>query len=905
MKRVICLILSIILICQGFVFANDEISLYINGNLVQLDAPIEVINDMPMLPAKEVIERMGFFVKYGEYDRRSVIKEGYLAKINGADAIIPLDSNEICYDEVWIELSNPTKSVENDVLVPLESISCFYGVDIINKENRIDIKAVKEDRMSLEGASNDTIEALIATLGEGMIVSDHEDLENSEVFTGTGTGFLEKRIVDVEDGIGFTQAIELETLKQGSADYSAQVKAATKAGINKDDFVVLSFWAKSIITADESGFSQVKPIVEESAKGTFVTALNPDQSTQLSGKWKKFYYPFKGLDDWPSGTCTANIRVGYKPQTIQIADFKVVNYGNVDVGEVSSSRQTATTYYGREEDALWRKEALKRIEKYRVRDITVIAVDEKGNPVPNVKVDADMTQSEFLWGSIGPVHGASTVTPAFTEYMKKWFNTFTTENHMKMKAYDDGSVAVDQINFTIENGLNFHGHAFWWDGLSRMPDDLSAVADTISEEEARRIIYEYISELTSFFGDAIVEMDVLNEPRANKFFRERFGVDFIADLFRLSDVMRADYNPDMRLQLNETGINGSMQSWDYIYNLDILTKELLKEGAVIDSLGHQVHTYPIYYPQSLYNQMDYSSDLVDALEITEYDCVLAASGLTAEERAKLEADYFRDMLIMGYSHPKMVGFIMWGFFDSGHWRADSPMLSWQYNDKEGVKHWEDLVLGEWKTKTGGVTDEEGKCVMRGHRGDYNITVSVNGKTVSDTLKVTDTGENTVTVIVSNDKITTQSSQNVVKEKVELKNWTELNTNRGKYINAYKKYLTNRVLSVKDSEDNSINCVLDEESGTNWMSKGKQDFLTVELDNLYHGGTLNIKWKEDLKIYLYDIEISEDGKEWESFERSDGSMSTQIRFSNKKVKYIRIKSLTDRSIVIDDISFVMI
>ena len=56
-------------------------------------------------------------------------------------------------------------------------------------------------------------------------------------------------------------------------------------------------------------------------------------------------------------------------------------------------------------------------------------------------------------------------------------------------------------------------------------------------------------------------------------------------------------------------------------------------------------------------------------------------------------------------------------------------------------------MDEWKTKTGGRTDEKGVCAMRGHRGEYEVTVKVGAKEAKTTLKVTEDGEKSVKAFV--------------------------------------------------------------------------------------------------------------------------------------------------------------
>ena len=51
------------------------------------------------------------------------------------------------------------------------------------------------------------------------------------------------------------------------------------------------------------------------------------------------------------------------------------------------------------EDAEWRSEALARIDEIRKGDISVIAVDSWGVPLSDVKVDIEMYEHEFEWGT--------------------------------------------------------------------------------------------------------------------------------------------------------------------------------------------------------------------------------------------------------------------------------------------------------------------------------------------------------------------------------------------------------------------------------------------------------------------------------------------------------------------------
>ncbi|MBC7942275.1 MAG: hypothetical protein H7Z19_21400 [Chitinophagaceae bacterium] len=96
----------------------------------------------------------------------------------------------------------------------------------------------------------------------------------------------------------------------------------------------------------------------------------------------------------------------------------------------------------------------------------------------------------------------------------------------------------------------------------------------------------------------------------------------------------------------------------------------------------------------------------------------------------LQADYTRDFLIALYSHKAVTGFIMWGFWESAHWKPAAAMFRSDWSEKPNLQVWKDLVLGAWKTRLDGVSSAQGELDVRGHHGRYRVTASVNGKTVS-------------------------------------------------------------------------------------------------------------------------------------------------------------------------------
>ena len=55
---------------------------------------------------------------------------------------------------------------------------------------------------------------------------------------------------------------------------------------------------------------------------------------------------------------------------------------------------------------------------------------------------------------------------------------------------------------------------------------------------------------------------------------------------------------------------------------------------------------------------------------------------------------FRDLLEAAFEHTAVDGFIMWGFWDPGHWRGNGPLFDEFWNVKAEAAPWFDLVHGE-------------------------------------------------------------------------------------------------------------------------------------------------------------------------------------------------------------------
>ena len=65
------------------------------------------------------------------------------------------------------------------------------------------------------------------------------------------------------------------------------------------------------------------------------------------------------------------------------------------------------------------------------------------------------------------------------------------------------------------------------------------------------------------------------------------------------------------------------------------------------------------------------------------------------------------------------------------------MLRADWSQKPNAKVWEQLVFDSWWTNVAAVTDADGELIERIFRGTHELTVSVDGKTISKSFSVSD------------------------------------------------------------------------------------------------------------------------------------------------------------------------
>jgi len=114
----------------------------------------------------------------------------------------------------------------------------------------------------------------------------------------------------------------------------------------------------------------------------------------------------------------------------------------------------------------------------------------------------------------------------------------------------------------------------------------------------------------------------------------------------------------------------------------------------------------------------------------------------------------------------------------------------------------------------------------------------------------------------------------------------------KDVDGMRRYPVAEVTCIEGYEEKSPpNNVIDQDYGTRWASEGEQQWITLELDDVYPIEKVGISWMNgDSRIYKFKLEFSEDGNTWTTiYNGQSESGRTSLEFTQaggKRAKYVR-------------------
>ncbi len=523
-------------------------------------------------------------------------------------------------------------------------------------------------------------------------------------------------------GEGFDKVLDFNTKGRVANVWDIEVNAKTKNPVLEGDVLFISFYMRTLYSKDESGagfahvyFQQASPPWSKSVH----------QQVTAAGDWVHYKIPFVSQQDFLPGEASLNFGLGFGDQHIQIADPKLVNFGQNVAKDVLP--RTSFSYDGREADAGWRQAALDRIEKHRKGDFKVIVKDKTGNPIPGAEVKVEMLRHQYGFGNIVSRKKFGSPTAFGEQYrgiVKENFNMVTAENAFKHKGWlqikKEGKLdefLKDYFSRMDDYNITLRGHALVWPHTDYTPVD--HLID--KPEELRKYIRDHVEEITKATRGKFVDWDVVNEPFRNHQFMDILGEEEILEWFRIADKNA----PETKLYINETKVIVNKGATESVQDNLIRLVKLIKANNVrIDGVGLQGHFSEsgLTSPDKLMQILDRYHALGLEVKVTEFD--------VDTKDQDLQADYTRDFYTLVFSHPATNGIVAWGFWEKDHWRPDAAMYTSDWKIKPNGEVFKDLVYNQWWTKNDSKSNSEGVSGFRGFYGDYNVTVNYEGETAT-------------------------------------------------------------------------------------------------------------------------------------------------------------------------------
>ncbi len=534
-----------------------------------------------------------------------------------------------------------------------------------------------------------------------------------------------------ESNMDFTMSNNIVVSSAGANAWDVGMGQETNSAVSEGDLVLITFWAKENIPN-----SQVFVFAEDALDfdKQFYFALN------LTPDWNQYYIAYNSTQSFAPRRLKAGFHLAAKAQDISIAGFTALNYKDTYGVEDMPTSFSPFNYEGIEADAPWRALAESRIESLRKSDLVVNVVDADGNPVEGATVNVDMQKHAFGFGS-------ALVTCRFPgnncfdqTYVEKvfnldgeghGFNECVNENALKWRGWEEQwlgtpTQTVNAFQYLHDSGIKMRGHNLFWPGQSYLPDDIKGRLNDL--DYLRERIDARIKEMIEHprLSKIVRDWDVLNEITTNRTLEESFrndpnfetGREWYAEVFRKV----RELDPELELYINDY-MAISSGSASQIARYKSFLDELKNDDVPFDGIGFQCHigSVPNSIPQVEKIFDDFYQRYGKRMKVTEYDINNAVD-------EGIQAQYMRDFLTLTFSHPGMDAFIMWGFWDGNHWKANAPMFEEDWTLKPSGEMFIQKVFNDWWTEEEKLSNAVGQTSFRPFKGEHIITVTKDSET---------------------------------------------------------------------------------------------------------------------------------------------------------------------------------
>ncbi|NLB69917.1 MAG: endo-1,4-beta-xylanase, partial [Lentisphaerae bacterium] len=325
----------------------------------------------------------------------------------------------------------------------------------------------------------------IACNSEDAVLSAIESGGGMERFFKVSDKVIKRRDAEVE-GFPFSKSFILSIDEKPSLYWDRSFRLRNTETIKKGESLLAVFWARG---------EKAPQIVDDGAGATLQAYFHSSigkyhkgrvnnfyDCKMLSKEWKRYYVKTTPVEmDFPPGTLSFTGIFGHKAQTIEVGGLLILAFP--EGADISQIARPDWNYPGRASDAMWRREAERRIEKYRKGNLEIKVSDENGKPVSSADVRIKQRSHAFRFGTAVRVYAFFGSNKADVEQYRfvttNYYNSVVLENELKWVHFEsdrnDGwQKTKDCMSFYKNAGMSVRGHVLVWPTVYRTPEKFHA-----------------------------------------------------------------------------------------------------------------------------------------------------------------------------------------------------------------------------------------------------------------------------------------------------------------------------------------------------------------------------------------------------------------------------------------------
>jgi GH35 family endo-1,4-beta-xylanase len=390
-------------------------------------------------------------------------------------------------------------------------------------------------------------------------------------------------------------------------------------------------------------------------------------------------------------------------------------------------------------------QADRNVELYRKGDIRLRVVDAAGRPLAGVPVAVDQRSHHFRFGSIVfELLQVNHFTPEqeavfkgrFTQLFNQAIIPFYWDGYEPVPGCPAWAKNLEVAKWCREQGITCKGHPLAWTHVAGMP----AWLHELPPEYGKTLLQSRIVGIVKGFAGTIDLWDVANEAantvswdRAmemqDRVEDERYqnaglSVEAVADWVEPCYRWARAANPQATLLLNDFG----QIAWPPVRErFFALVKELQRRGTPLDGIGLQAHEPRTewFHPQKVWDTLERYRELGLPIHFTEFHPHSLGAPISGGYKEgtwneENQAEFARMMYTLAFGHPSVVSFTWWDFTENDSFIKGSALLNKDLSPKPAYRVLDQLINHQWKTHAKLTTDGEGRIVLRGFYGEYQV-----------------------------------------------------------------------------------------------------------------------------------------------------------------------------------------